>query len=128
MSFRCPQCLTRDSLEIRAAIELPPTPQAGETSLQVVSCDACSFRGLALYEEMRGGAAGVETWKHIGYWVSPDAVDSIQSAIAGCPDSHNPRCNCPAHLALAQHDLSDSWRGLLEMERGHTFAMRLYLG
>jgi hypothetical protein len=127
MPFRCPQCLTRDSLEIQNSIELPPDRQTEEISLQVIGCSICTFRGLAVYAEERGSFSGAETWKHIGYWVSPDAVDSVIAAIRSCPDAHNRDCTCPAHTSLGQKDLHGQWRGLLEMERGHTFLMRLFM-
>jgi hypothetical protein len=55
-------------------------------------------------------------------------LHSVERAIRSCPEPHNPRCRCAAHASLGQRDLYGLWRGLLEMERGHTFAMRLYLG
>ena len=82
MAFRCPQCMTPDSLEIFNSIELPPDRQAHEISLQVVCCAACSFRGLAVYSEGRANIHELQTWQHIGYWVSPDAVDSVLSRSA----------------------------------------------
>jgi hypothetical protein len=123
--FRCPQCQTRDSLEIAASIELPPDRQSGEIALQVVGCSACPFRGLAVYEDARGSVIESESWSHIGYWVSPDAVESVLGAIRCCPDPLNPRCQCPSHTALGQKDVQGIWKGLLEMQTGHTFWMRL---
>jgi hypothetical protein len=111
-----------------AALELAPDRQTEEISLQVIGCRVCAFRGLAVYEEARGSFHGVESFKHIGYWVSPDAIDSVLYAIQGCSDPHNKACMCPAHTALGQKDLDGEWRGLLEMERGHTFLMRAFLG
>jgi hypothetical protein len=112
MSFRCPQCLTRNSLEIVLSIELLP----------------CAFRGLAVYEESRHGRLNSESWNHIGYWVSPDASESVSAAIRSCPDPFNPRCNCVAHTSLGEQDVYGKWHGLLELERGHTFKMRIFYG
>lgn len=128
MSFRCPQCLTLDGLEIKASIELPPDRRSQEISLQVLGCKACKFTGLAVYEEARGSFVGAESFTHIGYWVSPDAVESVICAIRMCPQPSNRGCDCPAHTALGQKDLDGLWRGLREMDRGHTFLMRLHLG
>jgi hypothetical protein len=128
MSFRCPQCLTRNSLEIALSIELLPDRRSDEISLQVVSCSACTFRGLAVYAESRYGRQDSESWDHIGYWVSPDAVESISAAIRSCPFPMNPRCTCAAHTSLGGQDVYGKWRGLLEMERGHTFKMRIFYG
>jgi hypothetical protein len=125
MAFRCPQCLTCDTLEIFTSIELPPDRQASEISLQVVSCAACKFRGLAVYQEGRANIHESQTWQHIGYWVSPDAVDSVLETIRACPNRLNPHCQCGAHTSLGQKDVRNCWKGLLEMERGHTFLMRL---
>jgi hypothetical protein len=128
MSFRCPQCLTRHSLEITLSIELLPDRRSDEISLQVVSCSACAFRGLAVYEESRHGRSDSESWGHVGYWVSPDAVESVSAAIRSCPFPMNPRCTCAAHTSLGEQDVYGKWRGLLEMERGHTFKMRIFYG
>mgnify|MGYP001769854111 FL=1 len=128
MAFRCPQCKTRDSLQIVLSMDLPPDRMSEELSLQVVACRDCGFRGLAVYEVARGDCPESESWKHIGYWGSPDAVDSISAAIRSCPEPRNPRCACEFHASLGKKDLRGLWSGLLEMERGHTFAMRLFLG
>jgi len=125
MPFRCPQCKTRDSLDITAAIELPPDRQTEEIALQVICCSACTFRGLAVYEEARGSVIESESWKHIGYWVSPDAVDSVLRAIQACPEPRNARCACASHGALGKKDIKGIWSGLMEIRGGHTFLMRL---
>lgn len=128
MPFRCPQCKAVDSLDIEAMIELPPDRRSSEISLQVVYCPCCQFRGLAVYEELRHAGRKSEGWEHIGYWVSPDAVNGILEAIHSCPDPYNPACECEAHVGLGEKDMRGIWSGLLEMERGHIFAMRLYAG
>ncbi len=128
MSFRCPQCKSVDSLKISSAIELPPDRLSQEITLQVVACQECGFRGLSVYEETRYGGKGEDGWVHTGYWVSSDAVESVEAAIASCPQPNNPRCTCQAHTELSQRNISEIWRGLLEMERSHTFLMRLHLG
>jgi Zn ribbon nucleic-acid-binding protein len=125
MPFRCPQCKTSDSLEIGASLEIPPDRQSCEISLQVVACSACGFRGLAVYREGRASVPESESWQHIGYWVSPDAVESVLRAIQDCPEPHNPKCQCFSHTSLGQKDIRRVWKGLLELERGHTFLMRL---
>ncbi len=127
MSFRCPQCHVRDSLEIVLSIDLPPDRQSEEISLQVVACKACHFKGVAVYAQGRGDCPESESWNHIGYWVSPDAVESVSQAIGSCPDPHQPKCKCAAHVSLGQKDLRGLWAGLMEMQHGHTFAMRLAL-
>ena len=128
MAFRCPQCKTRDSLQIELALDLPPSRLSEEASLQVIACRACGFRGLAVYDVARGDCPESEAWKHIGYWVSPDAVESVSEAIRSCPEPRNPHCSCPAHTGLRKKELQGRWRGLLELERGHTFAMRMFSG
>ena len=128
MAFRCPQCKTRDTLQIALSMDLPPDRLSDELSLQVVACRDCGFRGLAVYEVGRGDCPESESWKHIGYWVSPDAVESVSAAIGSCPEKRNPLCTCAAHTSLGKQDLRGRWSGLLELERGHTFAMRLFIG
>lgn len=125
MPFACPQCRTYNGLKIIASIELPPDRDSEEITLQVVSCKVCGFKGLALYEESRRSFYEGEDWKHIGYWVSPDAVESVMAAIHSCPDPFNDQCDCPAHTILAEGDAQGVWKGLLEMQRGHTFLMRM---
>ena len=125
MPFRCPQCKTPNTLEITISIELPPDRESGEIVLQVVCCSACRFQGLAVYEEGRGGSFEVENWSHIGYWVSPDAVESVVQAIRQCPDPRDPHCQCASHIALGKREKQGLWKGLMEMQTGHTFWMRL---
>jgi hypothetical protein len=128
MAFRCPQCLSPDSLGIDCSLELPPDRRSDEISLQVIACSACAFQGLAVYFEARGSCPESERWQHTGYWVSPDAVASIQMAVRSCPDPHNRDCACSAHTSLGEQDYRGLWKGLLELERAHTFLMRLYIG
>jgi hypothetical protein len=128
MAFRCPQCLLPGSLEIDCSIELPPDRRSAEIALQVIACSACAFRGLAVYSEARGSVPESERWQHTGYWVSPDAVLSAREAIRSCADPHNRRCTCPAHAGLGEQDYRGLWKGLLELERAHTFLMRLHIG
>jgi len=128
MAFRCPQCYSPASLEIECSIELPPDRQSDEISVQVIACSACGYQGLAVYSEGRGSVPESERWQHIGYWVSPDAVASVRAAIRACPDPHNRTCACASHTDLGSQDYRGIWQGLLELERGHTFLMRLFLG
>ena len=125
MSFRCPQCKTPASLEIVSSIELPPDARSEEITLQVVECAACGFSGLAVYEEPRHGILEADDWRHTGYWVSKDAVESVKAAIRSCPNPYAADCACEVHTSLNQRDMHGAWKGLLEMERAHTFLMRL---
>jgi ferredoxin len=128
MPFRCPQCRSEASLEITAALELPPDSRSDEIALQVVGCRMCGFRGLAVYEESRRGSLERDDFSHIGYRVSPDAVESVLAAIRSCPQPGNVRCKCEAHTALSRKDVYGVWQGLLEMQHGQTFGMRLAHG
>lgn len=125
MPFRCPQCKNLSSLEITKSLELPPDSRSDEITLQVVECDACGFCGLAVYEESRHGFLESEAWQHVGYWVSRDAVESVRAAIQSCPNPFQANCKCEVHTSLSQTDMHGVWKGLLEMERAHTFLMRL---
>ena len=87
MSFRCPQCKTLTSLDITSSIELPPDSRSDEITLQVVECTDCGFSSLAVYEEPRHAILETDDWKHIGYWVSKDAVESVKAAIHYLPQS-----------------------------------------
>jgi hypothetical protein len=128
MSFRCPQCHTFDSLNITESIELPPDRTHDEIALQVVDCSACAFRGLVVYSESRSASLERDDFEHIGYWVSPDAIQAVLAAIHSCPQPRNPRCGCAAHTLLGQKDVYGVWSGLLELKLSHTFSMRLYAG
>lgn len=125
MSFRCPQCKMPASLDIIHRIELPPDSRSDEITLQIVECNTCGFNGLAVYEEPRHGMPEADDWEHIGYWVSRDAVESVKTAISSCPNPNNARCTCAVHTSLSQRDVHGVWKGLLEMERAHTFLMRM---
>ncbi|HWQ84558.1 MAG TPA: hypothetical protein VN363_08335 [Anaerolineales bacterium] len=125
MAFRCPQCKTPASLGITSSIELPPDSRSDEITLQVVECSACGFGGLAVYEEHRHAIQETDDWNHIGYWVSQDAVESVKEAIRSCPNPLQAQCKCSVHSSLSQRDIYGVWKGLLELERGHTFLMRM---
>lgn len=128
MAFRCPQCHSPGGLEIECSIELPPDRYSDEISLQIIRCRDCIYTGLAVYAEERGSCPECEGWRHLGYWVSPDAVEATRNAICACPNPHDRQCDCPAHRSLSEQDLTGHWKGLLELERGHTFSMRIHLG
>ena len=125
MSFRCPQCKNLASLEIISSLELPPDSRSDEITLQVVECQKCDFSGIAVFEESRHGFIESEAWQHVGYWVSRDAVESVKAAIRSCPNPFKATCNCEVHSSLSQRDMHGVWKGLLEIERAHTFLMRL---
>jgi hypothetical protein len=128
MPFRCPQCHQPDSLQITDSIDLSPDRHQDEIVLQVVGCSACNFRGLAVYAESRHASLDRDDFEHTGYWVSPDAISNILTAINACPEPRNPHCKCAVHTRLGEKDVYGTWSGLLELKQAHTFSMRLYLG
>jgi hypothetical protein len=124
MAFRCPQCFSPGSLQIIQSIELPNDRQWDEISLQAIRCSVCDFCGLAVYSELVSGAE-TDSWQHVGYWVSHDAFQSVMTAIQTCPNPQDRLCKYTAHTNLGRRDVHGLWRGLLELECGHTFSMRL---
>jgi hypothetical protein len=127
MSFHCPQCLKRGSLEIILSIQFPPDSRSDDIALQVVRCSECSFRALAVYEESMRGALDVEDWEHNGYRVGEKDLDRITAEILSCPDPTNGRCECSAHQHLGRKDLHGRWNGLNGIELGEEFAMHMVL-
>ncbi len=125
MPFHCPECLSLGSLEITQAIELPPDSRSDEITLQVVRCQACSFCGLAVYEESRRGRLDAEDFLHTGYRVSEAMVDRIGKLISQCPEPGNPRCQCPVHIELGRAHTNGRWAGLHELAGEETFSMRI---
>lgn len=125
MLFQCPRCKFSSSLEITSSMALPPDRYAREVMLQVVQCKECNFSGLAIYEEARGSVVESETWRHTGYWVSPDAIRLVSLAIRECPNPLDSYCQCDSHISFGQKDSRNAWRGLIELYRSHTFMMRI---
>jgi C4-type Zn-finger protein len=82
MSFVCPECQA-NSLAITQSIELPPDGRSDEIALQIVKCEACGFRGTAVYEESRRGAA--DSWHHQGYMTAQTSVNRLSKLIRQCP-------------------------------------------
>lgn len=120
MPFSCPACGAA-SLEIKAAIELPPDSTWDEIALQLVACARCGFRGAAVYQESRRGSLDSEAVDHTGYRPPAETLDRLRTLIASCPDPRNPSCGCEAHVHLAQHDASGRWCGIPGQDAG--FAM-----
>ena len=98
MSFSCPECFTRRSLEIVKRIELPADCRSDEIALQVVTCHACGFSAVATYEESRRGAS--ESFEHVGHKVSFRDLVWLQRLIEECPAVGNSRCTCGCHMIL----------------------------
>ena len=125
MPFECPRCSQIDSLAIVESIELPSDVRSDDIALQILECEACGFRGLAVYEESRRGALESEAWEHTGYWASKALVASVHAAILCCPDPVHSDCQCPSHRKFGQVDDQGRWQ-IPEGIRGEiSFPMRL---
>ncbi len=112
MPFVCPAC-SAPSLEITRSIDLGSTPIWDELALQVVGCNRCGFRGVAVYEESRRGALDQDIRHHTGYWLDPDRVEAVEAMIASCPNPDDHRCACLAHRRLITLDArTGSWVGI----------------
>lgn len=109
MSFLCPECSNKKSLQIIRSIELAPDARSDEITLQVVRCRDCDYEGLAVYEESTRGALDSETVDHYGYYVDRKNLRSIHSTIKRCPKPKDAWCKCNSHEKLNQRDPSGRW-------------------
>jgi hypothetical protein len=125
LPFTCPTCQAPGTLDILAAIELPPDSRSDEIALQVVRCELCGMRGLAVYEESRRGRLDTESIDHMGYYAPASAVEAVLQAIGSCPDPKNGRCSCAAHTQLGSLDHSGQWDGIGRFGRLAAFRMDL---
>ena len=125
VGFLCPDCLTPGALQIAAAIQLPADSRSDEIALQVVTCESCGMRAVAVYEESRRGSLAWELWEHAGYRAPADVVETLCTAIAACPDPTNPACTCAMHQSLGRRDGGGRWRKPSGVEWQHIFPMRL---
>ena len=125
MPFICPECAQR-TLAITEALELPPDSRSDEITLQAVSCSACGFAGLAVYEESRRGSFDTESVDHRGYRVSRADLHVILRAVRRCPRPSDPRCGCAAHRELGRTSASGRWDGLRDVELKESFPMVLW--
>ena len=123
--FVCPDCLRPGSLQIVQSIQLAADARSDDIVVQVIGCNQCTFRGLAVYEESRRGALDAEGWQHAGYRAAKDAVEAMVAAIGQCPDPKNAGCRCATHGSLGRQDTAGRWQGLPGMDGVATFPMRL---
>jgi hypothetical protein len=109
MSFQCPDCKNRKTLQIIERIELPPDSRSDEITLQIVRCQRCQFEAVAIYEESRRGALDSESFDHYGYTIGQDELKALKGLIRRCSDPKNRRCRCESHSALKRKDASGRW-------------------
>lgn len=110
MAFTCPACLRAYALRITKSITLPPDSRSDDILLQIVSCKACGFRGVAVYEESRRGGLDSESWDHTGYRPPREEVSRISALIGRCPKKKDWRCSCPGHAELGRKDEYGRWQ------------------
>ena len=67
MPLICPTC-KNSSLKITNSLELGASRSFDEVSFQVIECNSCGLKGVAVYEENRWGSS--EIVNHYGYIVS----------------------------------------------------------
>lgn len=116
MDYKCPECELRMGLRIGPVIVLPADERDDEVSLQLVDCDRCDFRAVAVYRENRRGAD--EVWNFDGYAVPVELRAELESAISSCPAPQNPRCGCAGHakaVALSRK-IEDGGCGTFRMD------------
>lgn len=124
-AFVCPGCLHPQGLAIKASLQLPADARSDEIAVQVVACEACGFRGVAVYEESRRGALDSDSWEHTGYRVDALDVERLASLIAACPRPDDRRCSCPSHAALGATNEAGCVCGWEAYARGDPFPLRL---
>ena len=109
MSFLCPECSNKKSLQITSSIELSSDMRSDEIALQVVKCRDCGYEGLAVYEESSRGALDSESVDHYGYYIDQKVLRSTRSLMKRCPKPKDARCTCKSHQKLNQQDPSGRW-------------------
>jgi hypothetical protein len=125
--FLCPQC-GAFGLKVVKAMDLPPDSRSDDVMLQIIECNSCSFKGLALYEESRRGGMDDESFDHTGFWVSDEAVSEVEDIFSLCSSLGDKRCNCIGHKrAVAATSTGKKWRLALLDQYGceQTFVMKL---
>lgn len=122
--FVCPECLMPGALQITRSIQLPSDSRSDDIALQVLVCQGCGFRGLAVYEESRRGALDSEAWEHTGYRAAAATVARLTTWIGQCPNPNDPDCACAVHALLGTTS-GGRWQGLRIMEPSSAFPMRL---
>ena len=122
MQYYCPKCSTL-SLEIGSVIQFAPDSRSDEIVLQLIACQRCGFRGVAVYEESHRGSLSRTHWEHTGYRVGGDELNVLNQAITACPDPCNPRCNCPVHILLGRRSFG-RWVGFRGFDVLDSFVLR----
>jgi hypothetical protein len=108
MAFLCPVC-GGPRLAITHSLELPPDEMSDEITVQVLRCAACSFTGLAVYEESRRGSS--ERFHHSGFECPPATAERVTGLIQQCPTPSSQSCTCATHVALGGTE-HGRWCGL----------------
>lgn len=119
--FVCRAC-SRPTLEIRESLEVPADARWDELSLQTLSCSACGFTGVAIYEESRRGALDSEIWNHTGF--SFEQAEALGKKISSCPEPSNRRCTCSVHQELGAQDERGFWLWPKQLDYGTSFAIK----
>lgn len=84
MAFYCPNCQTKEALQIMSNVDLPADERSDEIAIQIIECQHCGKRGMGIYEESRRGAMEEEHWSHTGYWLDFDAKIQLDLLLETC--------------------------------------------
>jgi len=87
-------------LRVRKRLEMGPDARWDENALQLVGCSACSFQGVACYQESRRGGLDDEVVHHHGWVVPSNEYRRLSRVMARCPKPGDRRCSCDAHKVL----------------------------
>jgi hypothetical protein len=112
MPLICPECHS-NRLRITRRLELAPDHRSDEIALQIINCEACGFRGIAIYEESRRGALGSGSWSHWGYPAKASALRVLEQKMRQCPQPRNPKCGCPVHQEFHRAGPGSDWTEVL---------------
>jgi hypothetical protein len=123
--FICPLC-EQPSLEIGHSMSLGADCRSDEIRVQAIACTACSFRGVAAYEESRRGSLDSESWDHRASGLAEPDYLALVELLQACPDRGNERCSCDSHRTLGQRDARDRWVGMsgLKLQAPYAFFMQ----
>jgi len=125
MAFLCPQCRVPGALEITSTMQLPQDNRFEDIMLQIIACTRCSFHGIAIYEELRGGRLDAEAFHHTGYRMAEEDYLAFVEAFHNCPQPYNPQCSCETHRKYTRHDIYGAWQGVNDIPTQESFTMRL---
>ena len=126
MGFVCPGCNQPGGLAIGKRMELPSDSRSDEITVQLIRCQSCDFRGVAIYEESRRGGLDDESIDHRGYKLDKAEWTRLNKLVAACPHPRDPKCGCKSHIQLGWRNEYGRWNRLEGFGLGGEFNMIIH--